>query len=142
MKKRRRGRELALQLLFQNDLSGETVDETLKTIGKWSQPKDAEETLRFAEELVRLTLGYRGEIDEKLEALSEHWKLSRMSNIDRNILRMAAAEILYREDIPPKVSIDEAIELAKRFGDEDSGRYVNGVLDRLWAEEKLKESQS
>lgn len=140
MKKRRRGRELALQLLFQNDLSGETIDETLKTIGKWAQPQDAKETLQFAEELVRLTLGYRGEIDDKLESLSEHWKLSRMSNVDRNILRMASAEILYREDIPPKVSIDEAIELAKRFGDDNSGRYVNGVLDRVLSEEKIEES--
>ncbi len=131
---------MALQLLFQNDLSGETIDETMNTIGKWAQPQDAKETLQFAEELVRLTLGYRGEIDEKLEALSEHWKLSRMSNVDRNILRMASAEILYREDIPPKVSIDEAIELAKRFGEDDSGRFVNGVLDRLLSEEKIKES--
>lgn len=134
MNRRTRARELALQLLFQNDLGSEDIEQTLSTLRKWAQPKDVEETLKFAERLIRTTIGYRAEIDEKIETLSEHWKLSRMSTVDRNVLRMAVAEILHCDDIPPKVSIDEAIELAKKFGDQDSGRFVNGVLDRLLGE--------
>ena len=104
----------------------------------WAGPNDGPDVLKYCEEIVRLVLGYRADIDERVAGVAEHWRTDRMSVVDRNIIRLAAAEILHREDVPVKVSINEAVELAKRFGDEDSGRFVNGILDRIASEDTAK----
>lgn len=86
--------------------------------------------------LIRLLRGvsaHREEIDRLIEGHSEHWRLERMPPVDRNILRIAAFELLYCEEVPPRVSVNEAVELAKRFGSEDSPAFVNGILDRIMA---------
>jgi len=86
---------------------------------------------RFAADAVAGVVARRAEIDAQLEACADNWRVNRMCTIDRNILRLAAHEMLFCEAIPPVVSLDEAVELAKEFGDRDSWRFVNGVLDRL-----------
>lgn len=131
MTKRRRARELALQLLYQNDLAGEDPLETIEQLPRLLTGRQDRAVEEFARSLLQDTLGRRAEIDEELAAVSEHWRLKRMSAVDRNILRLGAAELLFRTDIPPKVSINEAVELAKKYGDMDSARFVNGVLDAL-----------
>jgi N utilization substance protein B len=132
MSKRRRAREVALQLLYQNDVGGEEALDTLEGASRRMKGRRKDpEVESFARELLRETLGRRGEIDDAISALSEHWKLHRMSAVDRNILRLAGTELLFRSDIPPKVAINEAVELAKKYGDEDSPRFVNGILDAL-----------
>jgi len=92
----------------------------------------------------RLVLGvqeHRKEIDQLIKKYSEHWRLDRMTLIDRNILRMATFELLYCEEIPPKVTLNEAIDLGKRFGSEDSGSFINGILDRIQNEAVRKPIQ-
>ncbi len=88
----------------------------------------------FAEKIVLGVLEHRREIDRLIERYSENWRLDRISTIDRNILRMAIFELLHCEDIPPKVTLNEAIDLGKRYGTEDSGSFINGILDRIQKE--------
>ena len=137
---RRFARESAVQLLYQLDLNddweaGDTVYEEF-----WQQideligmPVDIKvaDIHDLAARLVAGVVAEREGIDEHLSALAAHWRLDRMSLVDRNILRLAAYEIIHREDIPPLASVNEAIEMAKAFGDRDSRRFVNGILDRL-----------
>jgi N utilization substance protein B len=85
----------------------------------------------FADQLYRGTLGHRKEIDERLAQVAENWSVERMAAVDRNILRLGAYELLFAADTPPKVAMDEAIELAKRYGSADSPAFVNGILDKL-----------
>ena len=88
----------------------------------------------FAEPLVRGVLEHREVIDERLQKLAANWDLHRMAGVDRNILRLAAFEMMHREDIPPVVAINEAVDIAKRFSTDESGRFVNGILDKLAAQ--------
>lgn len=97
----------------------------------WSSFAFDEEARSFSEFLVRGVMEHHDEINDLVERHAEHWKMSRMTWIDRNILRMAVFEFLCCGDIPPKVTINEAVELGKRFGSEDSGAFVNGILDRI-----------
>ena len=130
---RRLARETALQVLFQFDLIKHGED-TATAVKHWAEEFAVPETsIPFAQELVHGTIEHREEIDHYIAALSEGWPLERMAGVDRNILRLAAYEILYRPDIPAPVSLNEAIELAKRFGGADSAKFVNGILDRLLA---------
>jgi len=92
----------------------------------------------FAERIVLGVFEHSQEINKLIEQYSENWRLDRMSIIDRNILRMATFELLYCEDIPPKVTLNEAIELGKRYGSEDSGSFINGILDRIQNEAAQK----
>jgi N utilization substance protein B len=92
------------------------------------------EVREFSDRILATIADTLPEIDARLEALAEHWRLSRMATVDRNILRIAAAEMLYLDDIPLRVSLHEAIRLAEWFGTEESGRFVNGVLDALLRE--------
>ena len=154
---RRWARERALQFLFQADLNPpDDLDRRLQEFweGKYDQEEESEpprwrrffhqepeepepvnpqkEAARlFAEELIRGVLAHREEIDERLQRLIKNWDLKRLATADRNILRLAMFEMLYRLDIPPVVSINEAVELAKKYSTEDSGAFVNGVLDRF-----------
>ncbi len=93
-----------------------------------------EEDFDFVSELVRGVLTHLAELDALIEKHAENWKLSRMPRIDRNILRLGAFQLLHRDDIPPAVTLDESVELGKRFGEEKTPAYVNGVLDRIFRE--------
>ena len=129
MKKRTRARELALQALYQLDIQG---DEFAKDIGEFLNSEEADaETVDFALGLVRGVTAERDEIDAKISSVAQNWDITRMAVIDRNVLRMASYELLYRDEIPPNVSINEAIELGKRFSTKNSGAFINGILDRI-----------
>ena len=129
MGSRRRSREMAVQVLYQMDVTQGDIAEALTT---FCEHFEAPESIRdFAVELVNGAHQHRAEIDGLISRFSEHWRLERMPTVDRNILRLAAFELLYRPDIPSKVSINEAVDLGKKFGSEDSGSFVNGILDRI-----------
>lgn len=129
MGRRRRAREYALQILYQIDLTGGTPEQVFEDF--WSSQQVRDEVREFAEALVRGTFEARDTLDEVIAGSSEHWRIERMAAVDRNVIRLAAYELLYRSDTPPVVAIDEAIEIAKRFGSEDSGGFINGVLDSV-----------
>ncbi len=137
---RRRSREIALQVLCQMDTSGTAPEEALRLYYDLMEsdpesPPDFEapaEARPFAERLVEGVFHGREEIDNRITSASENWRLERMSVVDRNVLRLAVYEMLYCEDIPPKVSINEAIDLGKTFGSEESGSFINGILDHLY----------
>ena len=124
---RRKGREFALQTLYQLDITGKTGD-AAADLHELKYPADVKS---FAVELVEGTLENLGAIDGIITEFSENWDLSRMSFVDRNILRLAVYEIRFRQDIPFKVSINEAIELGKKYGSDQSGKFINGVLDKI-----------
>jgi N utilization substance protein B len=124
---RRRARELALQLLYQFELTDASPEEMQAGFEEW---RNASESVRdFADSLLRGTLRRIEELDEELGRQTTHWRLERLAAVDRNILRLAMFELIYETDTPHAVVIDEAIEIAKKFGSKDSGRFVNGVLD-------------
>ena len=128
--KRRKAREFALQVLFQLDIRKEKPTLTLfKRF--WTEHESDDEVRAFTEEIVTGTYKHLKAVNAKVLACAKNWTLDRMAVVDRNVLRMAAYEILYRMDIPPSVTINEAIELAKKFGTDESGAFVNGILDSL-----------
>ena len=129
MKKRTQSRELALQFLYQHDLRGEELMDELDEFLRTEAPDRS--TGDFALYLVRGTVKRRDEIDDVIRSVAQNWDLERMAVIDRNILRIATFELLACADIPPKVSINEAIELGKRFSTQNSGGFINGVLDKI-----------
>jgi N utilization substance protein B len=129
MGNRRKARVLALQAMYQCDRSQGCAEEVLPAF--WSsQGRPSEELALFTEDLVRGVLRESETIDGELEKLSQHWVPDRMAVIDRNILRLALYEIMFREDIPPKVTINEYVSIAKKYSTEESGSFVNGILDR------------
>lgn len=137
MGKRREGREAAVQFLYQLDLNGQELSTGVPEF--WAlrsapNTNPAPRTQAYAKELVDGVCARLSEIDEHLKRLASNYELNRLAAVDRNILRLAIYEMLFCQDIPPVVSINEAIEIAKRFGGEDSGRFVNGVLDKLRTE--------
>ena len=133
MTKRRKGREVALQFLYQLDLQGE-VDPAPHATEFWARHPLDEDLREFAEELVRGTKSAQVKIDDIIVRFTEHWDLDRMAVVDRNILRLAAYELGWRAETPPKVVINEAIEIAKKFGTRESSRFINGILDRIHRE--------
>jgi len=157
MGKRREARERAVQFLFQHDLNPpENLDEALnrfwetqraaaiageKGAATWGEklelpPPTADEAAMrlFAEPLIRGTIQHRDQLDEQIVKYAKNWDLHRIAAVDRNILRLAIYEMLHREDIPPIVSINEAVDIAKKFSTEDSGKFVNGILDKVKGE--------
>jgi len=128
--KRRKAREYALQMLFQLDFKVERL-ENRDIEAFWSDKKENTEVKKFAEELVRGTVNKLNNIDSVIGKAAENWVVQRMSAVDRNILRFASYEILYMKDIPSAVTINEAIEIAKKFSSGESAPFINGVLDRL-----------
>lgn len=140
MGKRRSSRELALKFLYQSELNAGDYNEQMSQFLEISPVQ--EDVRKFMVDLVDTINHSKAEIDELLEKSSENWTLARMTVIDRNILRIATAELLYHKDIPPKVVIDEAVEIAKKFGSEDSPDFINGVLDRIRKEVELAELRS
>lgn len=132
MRNRTIARELALQALYQLDLRGDGIFDEVDTFCK--KNTDKPDIYRFAILLVDGCRSHLKEIDEKISSVTEHWELHRMAIIDKNILRLGVYELLYRDDIPPKVSINEAIELAKKFSTKNSGTFVNGILDKIYTQ--------
>ena len=154
---RREARERAVQFLFQYDLNppdkleaaldhfwnsqrGPAIAED-KGDATWGErlelppPTSEEAAVRlFADPLIRGALEHRDELDAQIKKYAVNWELHRMAVVDRNILRLAIYEMLYREDIPPVVSINEAVDIAKKFSTEDSGKFVNGILDKFKGE--------
>jgi N utilization substance protein B len=127
---RRKAREYALQILFRLDFTEKDIDS--KDLEEfWSDKGAPGDVRKFAEELVRGTLNRLDDIDTMIEKVTENWILKRMAAVDRNILRFAAYELFYRKDIPPAVTINEAIEIAKKFSSTESAPFINGVLDKL-----------
>jgi N utilization substance protein B len=153
--KRRTAREMAIQMLYQSDLGGSTLPSIFNSFdladylvregtakkparpaaeGKADYAKQrrrVEEAFRFAQVLVQGTVDHREQIDELIRSQADNWRLERMPPVDRNILRLAVYEMLFERDTPKLVVVDEAIELAKKFGSDQSGRFVNGLLDGL-----------
>jgi len=157
MGKRREARERAVQFLFQHDLNPpEDLELELATFwnsqrtaaieedkgpATWGEKVDLPpptteeaETRLFAEPLIRGVLENRDAIDEQIKKHARNWDFHRIAAVDRNIMRLAIYEMLYREDIPPIVSINEAVDIAKKFSTEDSGKFVNGILDKIKGE--------
>ncbi len=157
MGKRRESRERAVQFLFQHDLNQpENLDEALnqfwdtqraaaiaeeKADANWGEKvelppptPDEAETRLFADPLIRGTLQHRDEADAVIQKHLKNWDLHRLAAVDRNVLRLACYEMLHRDDIPPVVSINEAVDIAKKFSTNDSGKFVNGILDKIKGE--------
>ncbi len=131
MRKRTKARQLALQILYQIDITHDNSSVSLENFWR-SQPQEIDSTVQqFTSELVKGIQNYYQIIDEKISKYAKNWELKRMAIVDRNILRQACFELLYCPDIPPKVTINEAIELAKRFSGIEAGKFVNGILDRI-----------
>ena len=130
MGKRRKAREIALQFLYELDLNTED-DPTARARDFWARHPLVADGRAFAEALVRGTKGNQSKIDQVIAQCAEHWDLDRMAVVDRNILRLAVYELLWGAEVPPKVAINEAIEIAKKFGTKESSRFINGVLDRI-----------
>ena len=130
MGKRREGREAAIQFLFQQDLHSGNEEKPLLS-DFWQIRTATKKTQEFSTELINGILANQTAIDERITQYVANYGLERIAAVDRNILRVAIYEMLFCKDVPPVVSINEAIEIAKRFGSEDSGRFVNGVLDRF-----------
>lgn len=126
---RRRGREYALKILYMMDIKEEKSLNDFDFF--WKDYKEDEKIKSFTEEIVKGVLENIEKIDEIISSVSLNWDIKRMSYIDRNILRIGTYEILFRDDIPPAVSINEGIELSKKYGDADSPKFVNGILHKI-----------
>lgn len=126
---RRKARELALQMLYQHDLSGNSADTIVSTFEDLQKSKAS--TREFATKIFKGTLDHLEKIDEMIVAQADNWRLSRMAVVDRNIIRMSIYEFLHEHDTPKLVIIDEAIEIAKRFGTQKSSQFINGILDGI-----------
>lgn len=137
--RRRLARELALQSLYQIEMNETAPSEAIVHVVEEARTEDEAKltkerdqiSSRDVEELVEGTLRYKQQIDHLLEDYLKGWQMDRLSRVDREILRLAAYEMIYREDVPPKVVVNEAIEMAKHFGTEESGKFVNGVLGKM-----------
>jgi len=158
MGKRREARERAVQFLFQHDLNppadlelelatfwnsqrAAAIEDEKSGPAKWGEPTELPpptveeaETRLFAEPLIKGVLQHREAIDEHIKKHCRNWDFNRIAVVDRNVMRLAIFEMLHREDIPPVVSINEAVDIAKKFSTEDSGKFVNGILDRVRGE--------
>jgi transcription antitermination factor NusB len=136
MGKRRRARELAIQVLFHMEYNpgdpGESFDRVCESFGP---PK---EVRAYSREVVLGVWEKKADLDRLIRRSSKNWRVERMTRVDRNILRIAIYEVVYRKDVPPKVSIDEAVELGKRYGTEESGAFINGILDHIYNELKAQ----
>ena len=126
---RRRGREAALQILFAVDFAGGSYEQAIKD--HFDYLASSVEGRDFARELVTGWAAHETEIDAMIRKVSEHWRLERMPLVDRNILRVSAYELMFMPEVPRRVTLNEAVELAKRYGGDGSPGFVNGVLDRI-----------
>lgn len=130
MHQRRRAREVALQVLYELDILNIDSKEAVSLF--WDNFEAPEASRKFSTLLIEGTWGNREQIDSLISSCSEHWSLARMSRVDKNILRMAVYELIHCPDIPPKVTLNEAIDLGKLYGSENSGSFINGILDAVY----------
>lgn len=128
MTKRRSAREWAVQFLFQNDFNPLDIEQALTEF--WSGRNPDKKSRAFAEDIIRGVLARVDQIDRLMQSYAEHWEIKRMNAVDRNVIRVALYEMLHRADIPPVVSINEAVDIARDFSSNESGKFVNGILDR------------
>jgi N utilization substance protein B len=131
MTARRKARELAVQFLYGFELNPGELEEKLADF--WARKRAAKKVREFATSLIRGALGKKDETDRIISEQALNWDIGRMSSVDRNVLRLAIYELAHREDIPPVVSINEAVDIAKKFGTAESGKFVNGILDNVRA---------
>lgn len=132
MSKRREGREVTIQFLYQQDIHGDRAADLRKDFWAFREAKTS--VREFAENLIAGVNAHLAEVDARIVKYVENFGIERLAAVDRNILRLAIYEMLHCMETPPVVAISEAIELAKKFGGEDSGRFVNGVLDKFKGE--------
>ena len=138
MRKRTQAREAALKILYAIDITKDDPGQCINNF--WLNQDEVRPEIRhFAESLVEGLWANKEEVDKIITKHATNWELGRMAVIDRNILRLAAYELMFSDDIPPKVAMNEAIELAKKYGDKDSGKFVNGVLDKI---SKIKKEET
>jgi len=130
MGERRKARELAVQVIFSLDFGSDSPEETFELICKNFDVN--QNIISFARELVLGVWDKIKEVDETIKQSSKNWRLERMARVDKSVLRLATYELLFRDDIPPKVSINEAVELAKEFGNDNSYGFINGILDNIY----------
>ncbi len=135
IRKRTKAREFALQFLYMMDIRSDEILGEESTF--FAEQSDDEDVIVFAQELVQGVAINMAVIDATIEKSTQNWELGRIATVDRNILRQAIYELLYRSDIPPKVSINEAIELGKKFSTSNSGGFINGILDRIKRDNNL-----
>lgn len=134
--RRRKARELALKMLYQMEVNGDNAEAALAQYLSIFPYQD--DISAYARTLLAGVKGERETLDHHIEAASEHWKLNRITYVDRNILRVAIYEMLFSLDVPPKVAMDEAIEMGKKFGTEESKDFINGILDRIFRDHYQK----
>lgn len=131
MRQRRKAREVALKVLYELDILNTDVKEAVELF--WNNFEAHKGVREFSSLLIEGTWENREQIDSLISSCSENWSIARMSRVDKSILRMAVYELLYRNDIPPRVTLNEAIDLGKLYGSENSGAFINGILDALYA---------
>jgi transcription antitermination factor NusB len=134
MRKRTLSREHALKILYQVEITHRSLDAILVDYWKMEEVSD-EEIMTYAKKLAQGALEHLKLIDEKISQYATNWQLKRMAVIDRNVMRIGLVELQYSTDIPPKVAINEAVDLAKKYGDLESSKFVNGILDKIHKKE-------
>ena len=135
MGKRRAARELALKFLYQSEFNSGSRDSELSSF--FERTAVSEEIQKFAQAFIKNLLFHEKEVDELLKKISANWAPDRMAVIDKNILRLGICELLYDSTTPPKVVINEAVEIAKKFGTEESPDFINGILDKIFRDSKV-----
>jgi transcription antitermination factor NusB len=137
MRKRTKAREYVLQMLYQVDITQGSWQEVLENFSASNDRLDLSGELKdFSAELLAGVIDHLQEIDKKISKYAANWQLERMAFVDRNIMRLGCFELLFREDIPPKVAINEAVELAKKYSGRESGKFVNAILDQVKIEKE------
>ena len=132
MRKRTLAREYAMQILYEIDITHIEPGLALENFWQMAAVKETEEEIKvFTSELVKGVGDNLSAIDAKISLYATNWQLERMAVVDRNVMRLASFELMFRDDIPPKVSINEAVDLAKRYSDQESGKFVNAILDKI-----------
>ncbi len=136
MRKRTQSREFALQILYQMDITNDKSIDCLNVFWKTMEKPVEDQVKDFANEIVKGVIDNIADINKKIIEYATNWQIQRMAVVDRNILRLSCYELLFRQDIPPKVSINEAVELAKKYSCPEAGKFVNGILDKINPEKK------
>lgn len=141
MRKRTQARESTLKILYQAEIARRDIKVSAQLY--WSEKDSIDENVqKFTQRLTSGIEKYLNEIDEKIAQYATNWQLKRMAVIDRNVLRIGTFELLYAADIPPKVTINEAVELAKKYGDSESSKFVNGILDKIHKSELIPQENN
>jgi len=138
MRKRTQSREFALQILYQVDMTKDPHQEAILEFWSFRIEENIDDEIKnFSDELVKGVCGNLKDIDANISSFATNWQLKRMAVVDRNVLRLGVFELIFRPDIPPKVTINEAVELAKKYSGPEAGKFVNGILDKIKKEKNL-----